>query len=938
MSRASITVLVAIILIIPLYASGTEVDPYINRILASVNPTQNSLLLDGYPASGIGSYATPQKPILLNPAFMAAVPQTQVAFDHQRYFWGIGDPLYSSSFVYVQHFLNSGIGLSFGYFGADLMVTQSIALHYGRRLISAANPKAETNRIGFFGGATARLRRRGYLDSNFRLADPGDPLLTGDLSKTAFSGGVGFIYQGRDWRVFLTGDDVNMPNMALESGVEDRLPMQIQAGGEFPLPWWELRANPVLSYHTDYSDFAKDIDPTITLRRSFQENQFDMSVSAGRWALGMGVQYFVGERSGPGLGYEISIPTTGIGKPSHRFSATYRLSPPPPAYPDITVGEVDVEGTPVIDGEMRISAVISNDGPRKASNIPINFVVDGQSLGIVNIPKIGPKSSALAEFVWVPDSSGEFDFLVRADDEGGNFPDFEGVVLELDEMNNVGNCSTRVYSPPKPTIVGDPPGLMVTQLITVTEDEPVVPIVFFEQGKTEVPARFDTLLDIVANRLVTNSDGTVMVEGFFGHDDSVRSFSAGSLLATARAENVARHIVERYPELRERVRISLDHDPTRTRAEKEDFEGTRVGKIFTAQENRRAELRVYAKPPREWLIENHELQEKDYEILRRKLDNNDLFEVVCIAPTLDSAFATKFNVAEGLGPRYKDRVFAREAPSENCKVVITAGAILYKPRAFEIPASDLRVEPGFGTTVFTSTPGSEAPVRHTYIQVRDDRNRQLWHIEEPDGFIETSSWDWKDKDGRLATPETMYWADITVKDVYDQIGRSAPETLRVVKANRRDLSERLILVQFTFAGTYGEPDYASVRMEYLARKVVNRIAQDGSLRVVVGGHTDIVGVESGNIKLSNRRAEEQLGNLRKYMMRILSLDSKDQMNAWLESHNSVMSARGYGPSRPYIITRGKGENSRQVTIGDNNLPEGRITNRRVEIEFTPLRE
>ncbi|MGC9314681.1 MAG: OmpA family protein, partial [bacterium] len=148
----------------------------------------------------------------------------------------------------------------------------------------------------------------------------------------------------------------------------------------------------------------------------------------------------------------------------------------------------------------------------------------------------------------------------------------------------------------------------------------------------------------------------------------------------------------------------------------------------------------------------------------------------------------------------------------------------------------------------------------------------------------------------------------------------------------------LILVQFTFAGAFGEPDYASVRMENLSRKVVTRIAQDGSLRVVIGGHTDTIGVYSGNVKLSNRRAEEQYSTLRKYMIQLLGLDTENKLDAWLVSNNSVLSTRGYGPSRPYTITRGKGTSARQVVLGDNSLPEGRITNRRVEIEFIPMRE
>ncbi|HDR91468.1 MAG TPA: type IX secretion system membrane protein PorP/SprF [candidate division Zixibacteria bacterium] len=922
------------------FATGVEgqsgSDPYINLIYPKVDPTYNSLLLDGYPASGIGSYATPQKPILLNPAAMATVPQTQVAFDHQRFFLGIGSELYSSSFVYAHHFLNRGIGLSFGHFGSEMMSMQSIGLHYGQRLISAANPRAETNRVGLYGGISLRMRRKGYNDANFRLADPGDPLLAGELSKTAFSGGFGITYQAETWRAFIIGDDLTSPNMALQEGVTDKLPMQIQAGCEVLIPHWDVRVNPVITYHDETGDFGKDIDPTLTLRKALLENQLDMSLSGGRWALGMGVYYFLGEESGPGFGYEVSIPTTGINNPSHRVALTYRFAPPPPAYPDIAVDRVFAEGTPIIGGDISIKAEISNEGVRSASNIPINLVSDGESLGIVRIDKLDPKESKIAEFTWNPAESGHYDFDIRADDEGGKYPEFQSTILELDKSNNTGSCSAEIHPIPRPVIDADPPNLLVTQLITVTEDEPVVPIIFFDHNDIEVNPRFDSLLSIVGRRLSSNPSSHIMIEGYFEETEAV-DFPAGSTLAINRADRVGRKLIDVNSELIDRVRISEDHDFSRSRAEKEDFEGTRLGRIYTAQENRRVELRVYARPPRKWLLEGRHLSDGDYETIRDRLDNNDLFEVVCIAPTLDSAFTIKKSVADNLGPRYKDRVFAREAPGEEVKVTLTAGAILYRPRAFEVPSNELRVEPGFDKTNFECDPGTASKIQYSAIQVKDSWNETVWEIDD-NKMIEKASWNWKGRDGTMISPEKDYFASLIVKDEFGQTGRSLPESLRVVKSNRKDLAERLILVQFTFAGAFGEPDYASVRMEKLSRKVVTRIAQDGSLRVVIGGHTDTIGVYSGNVKLSNRRAEEQYNTLRKYMMQILGLDNQDKLDAWLVSNNSVLSARGYGPSRPYTITRGKGESARQVVIGDNSLPEGRITNRRVEIEFMPLRE
>ncbi|RKZ28021.1 hypothetical protein DRQ36_11035, partial [bacterium] len=137
----------------------------VSKLDTRAYPEESAILLDGFPISGVGSFASPQKPVLLNPAAIPAVPQTQIAFDHQRFFWGIGDPLYSSSFLYAHHFINRGLGISFGYFGSEMLATQTVAVHYGQRISPARNPIVETMRLGLFGGATARLRRRGFIES-----------------------------------------------------------------------------------------------------------------------------------------------------------------------------------------------------------------------------------------------------------------------------------------------------------------------------------------------------------------------------------------------------------------------------------------------------------------------------------------------------------------------------------------------------------------------------------------------------------------------------------------------------------------------------------------------------------------------------------------------------------------------------------------------------
>jgi outer membrane protein OmpA-like peptidoglycan-associated protein len=104
--------------------------------------------------------------------------------------------------------------------------------------------------------------------------------------------------------------------------------------------------------------------------------------------------------------------------------------------------------------------------------------------------------------------------------------------------------------------------------------------------------------------------------------------------------------------------------------------------------------------------------------------------------------------------------------------------------------------------------------------------------------------------------------------------------------------------------------FASDKSELLpiAKERLNQVAEalqntDPSQKIVVEGHTDSVGVDAYNQKLSEDRAK----SVRDYLV-----------------------SRGVEPNRISYV--GKGET---VPTADNNTPEGRANNRRVEIIVSP---
>jgi OOP family OmpA-OmpF porin len=82
------------------------------------------------------------------------------------------------------------------------------------------------------------------------------------------------------------------------------------------------------------------------------------------------------------------------------------------------------------------------------------------------------------------------------------------------------------------------------------------------------------------------------------------------------------------------------------------------------------------------------------------------------------------------------------------------------------------------------------------------------------------------------------------------------------------------------------------------------LKENPDIKVEIGGHTDSLGSEKANQKISEKRAE----SVKKYLM--------DKFNI----PGDRMTVEGYGSKKP---------------IADNGTKEGRAKNRRVEIRILP---
>ncbi len=146
--------------------------------------------------------------------------------------------------------------------------------------------------------------------------------------------------------------------------------------------------------------------------------------------------------------------------------------------------------------------------------------------------------------------------------------------------------------------------------------------------------------------------------------------------------------------------------------------------------------------------------------------------------------------------------------------------------------------------------------------------------------------------------------------------------------------EELVLINFNFAGTTAKSEYIESRIENVAREILTRAEEPiKSMRVEIGGHTDVIGMYSVNMELSQERAETELAHLKSYLIKYLELADDAALEKWLASKNITLSAKGYGQTEPYEIYVWEKGYYKTLKLGDNETPEGRILNRRVSAKI-----
>lgn len=208
--------------------------------------------------------------------------------------------------------------------------------------------------------------------------------------------------------------------------------------------------------------------------------------------------------------------------------------------------------------------------------------------------------------------------------------------------------------------------------------------------------------------------------------------------------------------------------------------------------------------------------------------------------------------------------------------------------------------------IFNTTESmSEAGVKKWKLDIKDSDFRDIQTITGKDSLPGQITWDWKDKNENPIEPNKNYYYRLEVKDKIGQSSDSDWKTINVgyqykhkVRPTKKVEKTRLILFEFD----KDDIEISTKAINESLEKIVEKVIMNPKATVRVKGYTDIIGDSDYNQKLSERRAY-----------------SIYQKLVHLGVPHSKIEYMGYGPNSPLM---------------NNDLPEGRMMNRRVEVIVT----
>ncbi len=913
-----------------------------------------------------------------NPAAMESFRNLAFTASYSRLYLGVDNDGLNEGFAgFVNHlglYGNGGsYGVSFAQYFSDVYSQMHVTLGYAKRIYG----KADGSHLAL--GANFKLIRSGFNESNFSDDfDITDEVFSNGNSSMAYSADVGLVFRPTKWlSIGACAKDVLQPDISISGSGDDMdlQPMTVRGG---------------LAFH--YSGFTPVVDIEYTMREINGES--DMKIHAGleKWfgqnfglraglnrdEAALGLSYVQkGERFGWGIDYAALYPALNdLGAEffmTHKVAVNLTLDPPPPPIRDLELVDAKVEITPkrsVIGDDLEIRATVENRGEIEERNVRVAvYYQDDTGMWQLAVP-VEKYTFDAAErrqltWTWSPPAKGHYTMFIAIDDKGDRIPDIHGRVPEEDEENNVGMGEFDVFLTPEGMITPRDSKLTVSKLTLYQEEEPIIPIVFFEEGKSEIDPRFDDILQTVADRLKENPDVVISVRGYY--DELFEDVAQGKQLATARGRAVGSKLVALGAPKDRVMVIETDYDMDKSRAGKLKDQAIPKDQRLMAAENRRTELSAWFLEGRDFIGEipmaTSKLSQETKSTLSGIIGSmqsliNSNPEIVILVEAYynvdnveeaDLAFMKAAAIGKylrnQLGEENEDRIrinanYLPETDPDIALVFPNSEGVIWRPKVGDRVFTDYLVE-GREENLVQVDATVDAGVDSFGIVIVNEEGDVVRMLAAGRGDIPSGlAWDWRNNAGELLDFDHKYFARLDVRDKMGETFLTYSDTMEIQVSKQSKRIESLVIVLFRFDEDIPASKFLESRVEYVARRFIARAEagrEDQQITAVVSAHADSIGPEYANIQLSKARANRELNNLKLYMMYLLDFTQKSQLDQWLKENNVSLKAKGYGESKPYEILRWTGSTVERILLGDNSTPEGRTVNRRVLLELETVR-
>ncbi len=911
-----------------------------------------------------------------NPAGMESFRETSFMLNYSQLYLGVTDNMLGNgSFGVVGHFGKKARGGSWGlsythYF--DNIYSQGIAtLGYAKRLYG----KHDGRHLSL--GVNAKIIRNAWSDANVSDGfDPTDPMLD-NTSTIVPSADFGLMFVPTDWmRIGVSALDLLQPDVSLSgSGTdadENIRPMKIRGGVgvtvgaftpvvEVEYSMREINGAAPLAIH---GGLEAALGRSFALRAGYDRQEV---------AFGFGYKKF-GEKINWGIDYAADYPLNELGTnfmTTHHVSFGLEIQPPPIPLEDLELVDGVVEvfpkqmvvGTPVT---MRAVIVNKSEIPQKKVRISCYYQDDEGMWNLCQEPirenfDLGEEKEVT--FDWTPPADGHYTVYITVDDDGTKTPQIRSRVDEFDEENNTGAGEVWVYLRPEGIISPRDNKLAVSKLTLYQEEEPIIPVVFFETNGNSVDDRYDRALDIIADRLAKNPDVELTIKGYYSEGSDTQDDGEG--LAKRRGNAVASALIK-HGAPKERVEVAeTGYNMAESRAGDPTDQFNKRSLSWQLEENRRAEIEAWFVSGKDFLVEvpftgnnmgSDDMLSSQMGRIKSLLKDNPEVIVLCNGyaepgnqEMADAVFSRCSKTAKSIKSRLEDpelakRVYIhqsfREGADPNTILVFPISeGLVFRPKEADHVIDDYEVESDELNMVNIDAT-VQAGVDSFAVSIVNAKGALVRTLAAGKGQIpEGLSWDWRDNSGEILDFENSYFAKLEVSDKLGETITTTSDTMAIQITKEAKRIESLVIVEFVFDETTPESKFLASRVEYVADRLIGR-ASKGYTKIMatVAGHTDSIGAEYANINLSKERAERELRNLRRYMRYLLDIDTEAGLDKWLADHNVELGFEGYGETEPYEIIRWAPDGTREkVRLGENSLPEGRTVNRRVLLNMESKR-